>query len=189
MRLVTASLRLVARALVAAGLLVAMLIAAAPVLAHAELVSGDPAPESILAEVPAQVSATFDDDLDAAKSSLVVIGPDGSTVGQGSVSADDPRTLVATLTGAGVGAYEVRWTAAASDGDVERGTYTFTVSTVAPSPTSVASATASPGPTASPASPASTQGDNGVGVVIAAAVAGLLLGGGIAWWRRRQGAA
>jgi hypothetical protein len=178
MPLVTASPRLIARTLAAAGLLAAMLIAAAPVLAHAELVSADPAPDSTIAAVPAKVSATFDDELDGTKSSIVVAGPDGSIVGQGGVSADDPKTMAATITSAGQGAYEVRWTSVASDGDVLRGTYSFTVSREA-----------SPRPTAAPGSPDSTAGDNGIGLVVAAALAGLALGGGIAWWRRRQGQA
>ena len=185
MTLVTASPRLVARAALGAGLVLALFVAAAPALAHAELVSADPAPDSIVATVPAQVSATFDDELDGTKSSIVVIGPDGSTVGQGSVSATDTRTMTATITPAGAGPYEVRWTSVATDGDVLRATYTFTVGGGGGSPS--ASAAESPAASGQPG-PAGSAGTD-LSVLIAAAVAGLALGAGIAWWRRRQGQA
>jgi len=180
----------------------AVLVLAAPVAAHAALVSGDPAPGSTLASAPTRVSSTFDDDLDASKSSIVVVGPGGATVGQGGVSPDDPKTLVATITSGAPGAWEVRWTAATPDGHIERGTYGFTVSaspTASPAPpaspspatgTPVPSAagTGTPGPSAAPGPGEGAGGDGGIGLVLAAAVGGLLLGVGIGWWRRRRGA-
>jgi len=167
-------IRRFARGLAAIAALMAVLLSAAPALGHAELVTGNPAPGSTLTVAPTTVSATFDDELDGAKSSLLVVGPDGSTLGQGGVSADDPKTMVATIAPAGQGAYEVRWTAAASDGHIERGTYGFTVSTAAE-------------PSATPGPGGATTTDTGVSTLIVAAVAGLVLGGGIGWWRRRRG--
>ena len=55
-------------AFVAAGML--GLGASAPVLAHAELVSSDPADKAVLAAPPTIITLTFSDGLDAAKSSF-----------------------------------------------------------------------------------------------------------------------
>jgi hypothetical protein len=186
MALMRTPIRRLVSGLAVVAALTALLASAAPVVGHAQLLSATPAPGSTVTVAPTQVSATFDDELDAPKSSLLVAGPGGSTVGQGGVSSDDPKTMVASITAAGPGGYEVRWTAATPDGHIERGTYGFVVSAPAASPSLAANGAPSPGPSAGPGSPAGTAGDSGPLVVAAAAVAGLVLGGGIAWWRRRQ---
>jgi len=175
--------------------LLALLASAVPVVGHAALVIAVPGPGSTVTVAPTRISATFDDELDGPKSSLLVAGPGGSTVGQGGVSPDDPKTMVASLTAGGPGAYEVRWTAATTDGHIERGTYGFAVSDPAASasPTSTGTPGAQPSPvpgspalgSPAPGSPSSTPADSGLLLVAAAAGAGLVLGGGIAWWRRR----
>jgi hypothetical protein len=198
------------RTLTLVGAVLAIALAtAAPVTADVELVRADPAAGSTLSGAPAQVIATYDDDLDPDKSSLLVLGPDGSTIGTGGVTPDDPKTMATAIPSAGPGEYQVRWTAASSDGHILRGTYTFTVSAAAPSPTPVASAATSPvptpapaptpgptapasaptpGPSTSPGSPDSPPANDDFGIVVVAAVAGLVVGGGIAWWGRRRGA-
>ena len=191
--------------LLALGALVALPTAT---LGHATLVSGDPAPGSTVETAPSRVSATFDDELVGAKSSIVLVGPDGQTVGTGSLAPEDSHVLAVIVPPLGPGTYEVRWTAATADGHIERGTYRFTVATPAspaggpiitapptssptPAPSSEPASTPvpSPEPSAAPQSDGGNGGadDSGLGVIVAAAVAGLVLGVVIGWWRRRQG--
>jgi methionine-rich copper-binding protein CopC len=120
-------------------LLLCALALPAAVAAHAQLESSSPEAGSTVETSPVVVSATFDDDLVADKSSIEVVAPDGRTVATGGVAADDPKTLTTDVSELAPGTYEVRWAAATEDGHLERGTYAFTVA-----------AAASPEPTASP---------------------------------------
>ena len=192
------------RRLTALLTLAGLLLLPAGVLSHAQLVSADPAPDSTLDTPPSRVAATFNDELDGGKSSLVLVGPDGQTVATGGVAADDLHVLAVPVPPLGPGTYEVRWTAATADGHIERGTYRFTVAAVptagptitappsstvpsaGPSSTPTPTPTPTPEPLATPPPTGGSGGDSGFGLVVAAAVAGLLLGGVIGWWRRRQ---
>ena len=141
-----------------AGALLA-LAAVSPVLGHAELVSSDPANKAVLDTPPTVITLTFDEGV-VGKSSFKLIGPGGDTVGTGGPAKDGDDTM--TLDGLALtpGAYTIEWTSVADDGDVERGTLTFTVNeptpapatpTPAPSQASTApSASPSPTPTATP---------------------------------------
>lgn len=141
-----------------AGALLA-LAAVSPVLGHAELVSSDPANKAVLDTPPTVITLTFDEGV-VGKSSFKLIGPGGDTVGTGGPAKDGDDTM--TLDGLALtpGAYTIEWTSVADDGDVERGTLTFTVNeptpapatpTPAPSQASTApSAAPSPTPTATP---------------------------------------
>lgn len=189
-------------------LLALMLLLALPaaMLGHAALVSGDPAPGSTVDTAPSRVSATFDDELVPGKSSIVLIGPDGQTVGTGSLAPEDSHVLTVIVPPLGPGTYEVRWTAATADGHIERGTYRFTVATSAspsggpiitapprssPTPAPSAGPASTPAPSPEPSATPQPDGggtdDSGLGLIVAAAVAGLVLGAVIGWWRRRQG--
>ena len=141
-----------------AGALLA-LAAVSPVLGHAELVSSDPANKAVLDTPPTVITLTFDEGV-VGKSSFKLIGPAGDTVGTGGPANDGDDTM--TLDGLALtpGAYTIEWTSVADDGDVERGSLTFTVNeptpapatpTPAPSQASTApSASPSPTPTATP---------------------------------------
>ncbi len=169
------------RTLAASALALLILLAVAgSALAHSELVSSDPADKAVLATPPTTITLTFSEDLDPGKSSFKLVGPAG-TVGDGAVSADP---LVMTLEGLALdpGSYEIQWTSAALDGDILRGTLTFTVSAPAPTPVAPSaapsaaasaepSAAASALPTSSPApvpaEPAASPGDVVLPIVIA----------------------
>ena len=141
-----------------AGALLAV-AAVSPVLGHAELVSSDPANKAVLDTPPTVITLTFDEGV-VGKSSFKLIGPGGDTVGTGGPAKDGDDTM--TLDGLALtpGAYTIEWTSVADDGDVERGTLSFTVNeptpapatpTPAPSQASTApSAAPSPTPTATP---------------------------------------
>jgi copper resistance protein C len=112
-----------ARAILAA--LLAVLAVAAPAMAHASLVSSDPA-DGASVPFPDAITLTFDDDLDAAKSEFLVVGSDGATAATGHVTANT-KVMQATGLALAWGAYEVRWIAVASDGDLTRGIVSFAV--------------------------------------------------------------
>jgi len=150
-------------ALALAGL--ATLALAGAVLGHAELVSADPPAGGTLTTTPYTLTATFDDELTADGSSIVIVDASGAQVATGTVSADDEHTLTAELPVLPAGAYTVRWIAVSTDDQaVERGTYTFSVGTAAASGT--------PAPTAPPAGGATGSSDD---VLIAIALAAILI--------------
>ncbi len=160
--------------LFATALVLVALALPAAVRAHAMLESATPAVGSTVATPPPVVSATFDDDLVASKSSIEVVGPDGVTIAKGGVAADDPKTLSVEVPLLAAATYDVRWAAAGEDGHLERGQYQFAVAAVASpeptatdgsSPSTAAPSTSSP-PTAAPstssaASPASAYAPPG----------------------------
>lgn len=120
--------------LIRSGLLAAALLALpSTTLAHAELVSTDPAADAVLERAPEAVTLTFDGELDTDGSALVVTGPDGADAGSGGVDLDvaDRNVLSATLGIDEDGEYTVEWTAQSEDGHQERGSYTFRVGTSA----------------------------------------------------------
>jgi methionine-rich copper-binding protein CopC len=131
----------------AAALLVLLL--ALPALAHAELVSSTPEDGATLATPPTVVEVRFSEGLDAAKSSLRLVGPEGE-VARGGLNRDGGRVLRIDDLALAAGAYTVRWTIGSEDGHVERGTLRFTVDAPTPAP-----ATAVP-PSATPSTAAST---------------------------------
>lgn len=148
------------RHLGAALILAAVVLLAMPALAlaDAELESATPAPDSTVGVAPSEVIATFTAALDGAKSSLEVRDAAGSVVarsGADSLAADEV-TMTLPLPALANGTYEVRWTAAAQDTHITRGTYEFTVAVApSPSPSPSQSPSSSPIASASPSSPPS----------------------------------
>jgi methionine-rich copper-binding protein CopC len=125
--------------------LVALLVAGAvPVLAHAELVSSDPSDGAQLATPPTTISLTFSEGLVAARSSFNLT-QGGQALGTGHAARDGETTM--TLDGPSLdpGGYVIQWTSVAEDGDVLRGTITFTVLDAKP-----AASTATAAPTETP---------------------------------------
>lgn len=120
-------------------------------LGHAELDTVSPADGSIVSAAPNQIVMTFTEALNPAKSSIVLVDGAGSTIAQGgSVSPTAPKQMTLDLPGLVPGAYQVRWTSAsAADGDIARGTTSFTYSAPSPPPTEA------PSPSASPSAPSS----------------------------------
>ena len=149
-----AALRRLLPALVA-GLLLG-LVAAGPVLGHAELEQSMPEDGEVLTTPPTFVTLAFTEGLDAAKSSFLLLRAGGEEIATGSAPGDGETTMSATDLTLGPGDYVIRWTAVADDGHVERGRLTFTVDEPPPSPsptpepTEAASESASASPSASP---------------------------------------
>lgn len=185
---------------------------ASPAAAHAEYESSTPASGETVAGSPDELVVRFTQDLDAARSSLVVATAAGDEVASGGEPGDDPRELRLALPELAPGAYDVRWTSwSAEDNEGHRGTFTFTVApaptptpTTEPTPTPARSPTDSPTPTptstptpertSSPSPSPSTAPDGSsagasdaslVLPIVAALVAVAALGG---WLRRRRAA-
>jgi hypothetical protein len=141
--------------LAAAVLLLAALLVPGPAFAHAALEASDPAQGSTIPETPELVTADFTDRLDPGLSSLTLAAPGGTIVATGGVAPEDPeaRQMVLRPPTLGMGVYTVGWTAvSADDGNVETGSYTFTIAALTPPPTTPPPTTpgATPPPSASP---------------------------------------
>jgi LPXTG-motif cell wall-anchored protein len=100
-------------------------------LAHAELVSSDPAAGTKLTKAPAKVTLIFSEEIDDQGSSFTVTDAKKATVGTGKLDLNDldHKTLTGTLNaGLGDGVYTVAWDVLTSDDEAEEsGTFTFGV--------------------------------------------------------------
>jgi copper resistance protein C len=196
------SLRAGRRLVAALAILAALAAAPLAVQAHAELTASDPKAGSTVTGSPEAITLDFSDTLKS-NSHFEVTDASGAQVLKGGPDpAKGDRMSVAVATPLAAGAYQVQWTSVASDGDVERGKFSFTVAQATPAPaTPTASAatsastspsttpTASPSATAAP-SPSSdgsqTGGSGGSDVVLPILVALILVGGVGIWLARRQ---
>lgn len=195
----------------ASVVLAALLALALPgvVAAHSELATSDPADGATLAAPPTGITGDFTEEVDPARSSMELRGPDGARIATGGVPADGPATrmTILDLPVLAAGTYEVRWTTVTpDDAGVERGTFAFTVAQAASSPTlpataqattpvestapasvvpgAPAAATPTPRPAPEPApEPASGTADLLVPILVLAVV---LVGGAALFLRRRR---
>lgn len=130
-------MRVAARSLrVAAAIAATLAFAALPVivLGHAALVTSDPANGATI-QTPYTLVATFAEETDPARSTLVVENGSGAQVATGTVNADDATKMTAQLPALPDGVYTVRWTTVTPDDNgVERGTFTFNVGSVSTTP-------------------------------------------------------
>ena len=137
------------------GLLLGLVVAV-PALGHAELDTSDPADGAVLATPPTEVTLTFTEGLEAAKSSFRIV-KDGTDVATGSAQDDGDLFMTATNLALEPGDYVIRWTAVADDGHVERGRLTFAVEEPSPSPSLTPAPTEAASESAAPvASPSAT---------------------------------
>ena len=120
------------RLAVALGLGV-LLVLPGVVVAHAALDVPTPADGAILEGSPPVIKGTFTQDMDPETSSLDLRNAAGDVLADGGVAADDPRRMVIEgVPELAPGEYEVRWTTLSTeDGEVERGTWSFTVTAAA----------------------------------------------------------
>jgi copper resistance protein C len=159
------------------------------VLAHATLVTSDPASETTLTASPANVTATFAEAFDTARSSMALVGPSGATLAtnERGASATAESMTISSFGTLAAGTYTVQWTTITPDDNgIERGTFAFTVAAVAASPGAASPAASSVVAAASPgAGVGSTSGGAGdIAVPLVALVA--LITVGLAWFLRRS---
>lgn len=187
------------RRLLAASVVLCALLLPTTALGHAELVSADPG-EGATIEGPAfPITLTFSEELgagsnaevvDAAAAVVLTIEPDAADLTRMAYapSAAGPQFSA--------GEYTIRWTSVGDDGDILRGTITFTVTEPPPSPspslepsaTAAPSASPSPSPSPTPAAtaePAGGSGDSGAVLIPIVAALAIVIGGAV-WLMRRR---
>jgi len=138
------------------------LVAPALAFAHSELESSTPADKATV-ESPftGPIVLTFSEDL-ASGSKADLLGPGGAGVASATVDGPGKTMTIALTTALDPGNYEVRWVSVADDGDLLRGTVTFTVAPApatpepTPIPTATTTVTSSVTETSRPATPAPT---------------------------------
>jgi len=107
---------------------VAAFFIVAPAAAHAVLLESNPALKSAVSGPDVPIKLRFNVRIDALRSRLTLIRPDGSAQ-RLEISKQTPAdTLSAEATGLAAGAYRLRWQVLASDGHITRGEIPFTVS-------------------------------------------------------------
>lgn len=185
------------------GVVLALLLALpAGVAAHSELVTADPPDGAVLTAPPAEVVLTFSDTLNPAKSSVTLHDAGGTQIATGGVDPADDKVMRLDPPSLTAGTYEIRWTSAATDGDILRGTLHFELAAPTPTPTTAPAATPTeapspsplPSPSASPApspsaspGPASGSGGDVLLPILAALVLVGILGATLLRGRSRGG--
>lgn len=105
----------------------ASLLISSSLLAHAVLVESSPALKSSVAGPDVPVKLRFNVRIDAARSRLTLVDPDGSLQTLDIDKPDSPDTISAEAKGLHSGLYRLRWQVLASDGHITRGEIPFTV--------------------------------------------------------------
>ena len=110
-------------------LLLAVLLAAAPraAFAHAVLLSSTPQKNAAVNGPDITISLKYNSRVDAARSALSLLKPDGSIEKIPTPTQVAPDILSATGHGLTRGAYVLRWQVLASDGHITRGEVPFQV--------------------------------------------------------------
>lgn len=129
-----------------------LVLIGAPVAAHADLESSDPAEGDTVTGAPPEVSGVFTEPLDPAASRLVLLDEGGQRIAEGGVDEDDETLSTMSLEPPDLapGAYEVRWTARTpDDGGVTRGRWSFTIAPAAETTSPMPSETPGASPDAS----------------------------------------
>jgi methionine-rich copper-binding protein CopC len=108
-------------------LAVVSLLIPAPAAAHAILLESNPPPNSKVAASDIPIKLRFNVRIDASRSRLTLIGPDGSAQPLAIGKADSADILSAQASNLPLGNYRLRWQVLASDGHITRGEIPFTV--------------------------------------------------------------
>lgn len=111
-----------------------LLLAGGPASAHAVLEGSDPAPDTVLTAVPAQVSLRFSEHVSSPAGALRVFAPDGRRVDDGHVTTDGSHVSVG-LDSSAHGTYLVSWRVVSADSHPVAGAFTFSVGAPTAAPT------------------------------------------------------
>jgi methionine-rich copper-binding protein CopC len=159
--------------------LLAVLAAATPAFAHAELTASTPAKDASLATAPKQLQLTFSEPVSPI--SIKVTGPSGTEWKLGEIRVQGNDVTAAWQAVGPAGPYAITYTVKSDDGDDVTGTVPFTMTAASPASTTTAP---TPGGQAAPA------GDGGGGVPawvwIVIVLAVLIAAGGLVGLRTRR---
>lgn len=138
---------LLVAAIAAAFALIGAVAAAPPALAHDELVSTDPAADTTMAELPAELTLTFSSEIadDEGANVVEVTDETGADLTDGALSVRD-NILTQPLSGPASGAVTVLWKVVSSDGHPISGEFSFTVEQAQPTPVPTVTVTITPTP-------------------------------------------
>jgi copper resistance protein C len=100
---------------------------AVPSFAHAVLLESSPALKSSVNGPDVPLKLRFNVRIDATRSRLTLVDPDGSSQTLQISKEDPPNTISAQAKGLRPGDYRLRWQVLASDGHITRGEIPFTV--------------------------------------------------------------
>ena len=154
-------LRGVAVAVLAAA---ALLLGAAPAMAHARLISSDPPDGASLDAGPQRVSLTFSDQMTGEFDAITVVGPDEKQYQTGDVTAEGSTVSIAVQPLGPTGVYEIGYRVVSADGHPVEGTLSFTLTTPGPAAAATTNAAPAGAPAATPAPAAApTAPDNDSG--------------------------
>lgn len=117
------------RVVVGSVMAMAMCVHAAPALAHAALVKTEPPRRAVLAKAPAQVRLWFNEEIESAYASLVVLdtGKNPVTGVKPQLSPGDQKSIVLPLPELAPGKYSVKFRVLSLDGHVIQSSFDFTV--------------------------------------------------------------
>ena len=113
--------------LLPAGAVVLSALVATSLAAHAVLLESQPALQSTVAGPNVPLKLRFNVRIDAARSRLTLILPDGTSQTLEIEKETSPDTLSSQAVGLQPGLYRLRWQVLASDGHITRGEIPFTV--------------------------------------------------------------
>jgi copper resistance protein C len=107
--------------------LTALLILVASASGHAVLLESSPALKGTVAGPDVPIQLRFNVRIDAGRSRLTLVRPDGTTQPLEISKQSPPDSLSAKATGLPPGTYILRWQVLASDGHITRGEISFSV--------------------------------------------------------------
>jgi len=98
---------------------------------HAKLIRSQPATHDTLASSPTAIKLWFSERVELEVSRIRLVGPAGTPLALGAVSritGENAQAMMATVSQPlKPGTYRVRWTAAAEDGHVMKGEFSFVI--------------------------------------------------------------
>jgi copper resistance protein C len=106
---------------------VVLLCLASPLFGHAVLLSATPSGTEAISGPDVPMTLRFNARIDARRSSLTLVGPDGHSQPLHIVADAPPDKLVSEARGLKAGAYVLLWQVLATDGHITRGGLHFRV--------------------------------------------------------------
>jgi len=158
---------------------VALLIGAGPASAHSYLVSSNPVDGASVATGPAQVTLTFDEQLQTSFDSVSVVGPDGNRWSTGDTKVQGATVSIALTELGPVGKYTIAYRVVSADSHPVAGTVNFVLTTAGHG---------TPGPKAGAAQSSGASGPSGGGVSAWPFIVGavVVVGAGLVFALRRR---